>query len=244
MAIKLTNKMGFPSAVVNALLNDSYDRGNSDWTATQLIGPPKIQILMERHKDELEEDASDVLYRLYGKIAHTICEQANENEIVEVRYYGKYLGYNVSAQVDNLCLIKGTLSDYKMTSLYAFKYGSEPKPEWVAQLNIQLDLLRKNGLDATQLQIVGLLRDWTASGVGRIRNYPASPIMIMRMPVWTRTFTQKFIRGRIRALEEASKKLPMCTKEETWSGRRCANYCVVSKFCDQYKQQTREMINE
>jgi hypothetical protein len=42
MAVTLTNKHGLPEAIVRAVMNDPYDRGNCDFTVTQLLQPPQL----------------------------------------------------------------------------------------------------------------------------------------------------------------------------------------------------------
>jgi hypothetical protein len=234
--MQLTNKYNLPSAIFNAIKNDDYSRGDSDYTCTELIQPPKITVLKQRHREELSEDISDVLYRLYGKLIHKIIEEANENELVETRYYGTYLGKKISAQIDSLCLYQGVLSDFKFTSWFPFKFGSEPKQEWILQLNTQLDLLRKSGLDANEIQIVGLIRDWKESEAKRISGYPQIQIAAMKIPIMAPKQIQLWIRNRIREIEEAKESLPNCSKEDNWDGKRCERYCIINKYCDQYNE--------
>jgi hypothetical protein len=215
--MKFSNRSGLPDALVNAIKNDPYDKGGSEFSVTQLIGPARQAALRETHKDEIEEDAEERLFAFYGQIGHGILERANRNAIAEKRYHGVIGGATVSGQLDTLDLDGGTLSDWKFTTSWGFKPGTPPKPEWVQQLNMQLELLRQNGMNATKLQIVGLLRDFSKMEAMRNQDYPRQPVVIMPIPMWDRAKTVEFMWSRIVAHREARKMLPECTNEERWA---------------------------
>jgi len=214
---KLTNKSGLPEALVKAMLSDPYNAGHSDFTATGLIKPSRIVALEKRHHHEIEEDAEDGLYRLYGQVAHGILERANMADLAEKRFFSEFSGKRVSAQLDTLSIVDGVLSDFKFTTSWGFKLDSPPKPEWVAQLNIQLELLRRNGLDAKSLQIIGLLRDWQIREAKYNQNYPQTPVAVQAIPMWSREQTVSFIEMRIASHLAAEKELPLCSPDERWA---------------------------
>jgi len=64
--MKLTNKFNLPDPIVNAVQNQGYTPGSSDITVTQLIQPPLIRQLNKKHWDDIEEDASDRVWALFG----------------------------------------------------------------------------------------------------------------------------------------------------------------------------------
>lgn len=243
--MKLTNKSGLPEAIINAInyYNDKYDRGDSDYTITQLIQPIQITLLKAKHEHELEEDAEDALYKLLGQVIHDILDKsASINELTETRYFSEFAGKKVSAQIDNLFLKDGVLSDYKCTSYYSFMTNQEPKEEWVIQLNAQRELLIRNGLDVKELRIVGILRDWKKSQV-KTKNYPPTHGMMMPIKTLPRDYISTWIEDRVVAVESYKNNSdfmkPTCTSEERWIRKngpeRCINWCQVSKFCRQYQ---------
>jgi hypothetical protein len=215
--MKLTNKSGLPEALVRALENDSYTAGDSDFTATSLIKPSRLWALEKLHAHEIEEDAEDGLYRLYGQVAHGILERANLADLAEKRFFSEFSGKRVSAQLDSLSLTDGVLSDFKFTTSWGFKQDTPPKPEWVAQLNIQLELLRRNGLDANSLQIIGLLRDWQIREARFNPGYPQAPVATLAIPMWSREQTASYIEMRIASHLAALKALPLCSVSERWA---------------------------
>ena len=70
----IVNNTGVSDGLFRALSVDNYSRGEADISVTQLISPPRIVTLHERHDAEIEEEASDVIYRMFGKIVHEILE--------------------------------------------------------------------------------------------------------------------------------------------------------------------------
>lgn len=215
--MKFTNRSGLPDALLRAVKNDTYNKGDAEFSITELIGPARISALKEQHKHEVEEDVEEVLYRLYGQIVSGILERANKKDLAEERLYGVIGGVRISGQLDSLDLDESILSDWKLTSLYGFKPGVPPKPEWVYQLNGLLELLRQNGKDAKKLQIVGLLRDWSKMKAAREGSeYPQMPSVILPIPMWERSKIEEYLWSRIVAHRQARKVLPECTPDERW----------------------------
>jgi hypothetical protein len=156
-------------------------------------------------------------------------------------FFAEFDGTKISAQIDSLCLLDdGTLQDWKFTSVYGFKKDSKPKWEHVAQMNVQLELLRANGLDAKRLQIVGVLRDWRPNEAKKDKKYP-NKVAIHEIEVKPREHTQSFIKARIQAHRDAESVLPECSSHEHWDWRRCSGYCPVSKFCQQWIDKQKEI---
>lgn len=235
IGMKLTNKSNLPQALYDAVLNDAYSKQGADFSITELLKPPRQRALQIKHFDEIEEDVEDRLWALYGQVAHLILERANRKDLAEKRFFMSLGNMTISGQLDTLDLESGVLRDFKFTTVWGFMRGSPIKPEWIAQLNMQLELLRQNNLDAKELQIVGLLRDYQKSKAKESR-YPKNQIAILNIPLWERAQTIDFIMSRMEMHINALKELPNCDAEETWAGRRCKDYCSVSQFCSQYQQ--------
>lgn len=215
---KLTNKMGLPDAIVNAMMNDPYSKGNSDYSATELLKPARIRALTERHRHEIVEDVEDGLYRLYGQIIHGILERGNAKDLAEKRFFAEFGSKIISAQLDTMTLDEsGILSDFKFTTAWKFKKNSPPEPDWVAQLNIQAELLRRNGIYPKKLQIIGLIRDHSKLEAKRNPDYPDSPFSIVNIEMWSSEKTAAFIEMRIAEHEAAKENLPECAESDRWA---------------------------
>lgn len=214
----LTNILNLPQAVVNAVANDPYSKGDADFSVTELIAPARMRALRKRHWHELSEDVSDRLWAMYGQLAHVILERAAmATDLTEKRYFADYGGTRVSGQIDTLAIADGALTDYKFTTAWGFKSNTPPKPEWIAQLNMQRHILMKNGISSSKLQIIGFLRDWQIRDARANPDYPQKPIAKLNIPVWSDAMTEAFILERIKIHQDASIMLPECTPSERWA---------------------------
>ena len=74
--MQIANRANLPDAIVQAVINDPYDAGGCNISVTGLIGPPRIRMLSRAHWDKLQEDASDRIWALVGRIGHGILERA------------------------------------------------------------------------------------------------------------------------------------------------------------------------
>lgn len=215
--MQITNRLNYPEALVKAVEADPYTKGSSDYSVTQLLKPPRVVALEALHKHEMVDDVSDRIWSLYGQIAHTILERANEADLVEKRFFAEFKGKIVSAQVDTLSLKDERLTDWKFTTVWKFLPNKPTDPDWVSQLNMQLEILRRNGLNAKRLQIVGLLRDWSKSEASRNSEYPQKGVVTAPIEIWEREQTVAFIEERIALMEAAKQELPLCTPAERWA---------------------------
>jgi hypothetical protein len=221
----LTNKSGLPDALVRAVMSDTYSKGDSDYSVTELLKSPRQVALAKIHKDSLTEDVADRIWSLYGQVAHLILERANLKDISETRYFGSFLNKRISAQIDHMTLDGSILTDWKFVTAWKFKVGKPVEPEWESQLNMQLELLRMNGLDAKQIQIIGLLRDWSKLEAERVPDYPKKGVIVAPVEIWPRKRTVAFIEERI-TLHEATRgvrkeDLPLCSDSERWAKPAC-----------------------
>lgn len=203
----LTNRHNLPAPLVNAIRNDPYSKGKSDISVTQLIQPPQIRALSRGI--EIEEDAADCIWRLLGSAVHTILERAYpETAIVEKRLFSTVRGWVVSGQFD--VYENGTLTDYKITSVYA----RDGKIEWVNQLNLLRALCARNDMPVDRLQIVAIFRDWrpkeALSG-----DYPQSQVAVIPVDLWPLEKAEAYLDERVRLHQ--SEEPPPCTDEERWA---------------------------
>ncbi len=240
--MKLTNKLNLPLPLVKAIANDSYNKGDSDYTATSLIEPARIGALKAIHAADLEEDVSDRIYSLLGQAEHTILERAakelkEEGYIAEERFYATIAGKRISAQIDVYHPKDGLLQDYKLTSVYKVKDGATE--EYAQQLNIQAELLRQNGHNPKSLQIVAILRDWNKGEYERelqaakvrgfnTTKYPGQQVVILDVPLVSSEDVTAFLLARLQAHQDARKgPLPECSKEERWATED--TYAIMKK---------------
>jgi hypothetical protein len=170
----------------------------------------------------MEEDISDSVFSLLGTAIHAILEGGSEpDQIVEERFHTDVevngVAVEVSGQVDLQTPTPDgmILSDYKTTSAMSMIYNPEGKLEHHQQLNLYAAMARRNGVEVAGLEIIAIVRDWTASGARRNENYPVASVVRVPIPLWGCLKAEKYLRRRV-ALHE-SPELNECTNQERWA---------------------------
>jgi hypothetical protein len=245
--ISYTNIHSLPPAYVRAALNDQYDKGLSDFSATGLAQLPRATALIEQYRGmpELVVDVSSRVASIIGKGSHTTAECAARPgiDLCEVRMFARFEVdgkiYIVSAQLDLYETDTKRLLDWKTTKAYAFskKAGGGRKDEWIAQLNVGAEILRRNGHHPKTLTIIAMLKDWNEREAGK--SHPDSEVMSVDLPMWTSERATAYVEDRIRLHVAARTNLPECTSKETWGGRKCPKWCDAKSVCSQFKQMQR-----
>lgn len=217
---RVTNKFNLPQPLVEAVSNNKYSPGKSDYTTTQLAGTPARQLVLKKqHWNELSEDVTDLIYSLSGQSKHVVLERAAEfceqyKFLAETRFYITRKGKTIGGQIDLYDVNEKVLYDWKETGVYVSYH--DLKPDWIAQGNINKLLLEENGYPVEKIINIVLYRDWKKSEVGRTERYPPHQVAQFPLPVWTNEETETFIAKRIAEFEKAKKKLPLCSDEERW----------------------------
>ena len=64
--MKLTNNYNLPETIVNVLKRPTYSKGKANISATELLNSPRVVQLKRKHWDDIEEDAADMVWSLFG----------------------------------------------------------------------------------------------------------------------------------------------------------------------------------
>jgi hypothetical protein len=210
--VKIINDANLPEPLFNAIQYSDRDRGESDYTVTELIEPPRIGALKLRHKDEIVENASDRIWALIGSVGHEILARGSKGQIVEKRLFAELDGYKISGQCD---LLEEGIVDYKFTSVWAVKKGL--RPEWEQQLNCYAWLAHRNSIPVPSLKIIAILRDWNINEAKRNPDMPQSQVVVFPVQMWGTGVVEDWMRIRI-ALHENAREgvLPECSAAEMW----------------------------
>jgi len=220
MMSTLTNKFDLPLPVCVAVANDSYDRGESDITVTELIKPPQIRWLEARHPTV--EDVSDRLWAMHGTVVHGALERAAvglPSFVIEQRFYNTFLvrgkAIKVGGKIDLYDPATLTLDDYKFTSVW----GQDGKIEWEQQMNMLAYLVGVAGHEVETVRVVAMFRDWQmAKAKQGYADYPPNPIKIIPVRRWTEGETLAFFQQRLEEHYLVDGELPReCTSEERWA---------------------------
>lgn len=213
--MKLTNRANLPEAFVRAVSNEQYSKGDADISVTGLLKPPKAAELERQHWDELEEDVSDRVWALLGQVTHTILERANMTAVAERRLSIEVEGWKVSGGMD-LYSDGGILTDYKLTSVWKLVKGDVD--DWERQLNLYAVILRANGIEPKQVQIVAILRDWSKNEAKRDEKYPQAQVVNVPIRLWPAERAEAYMRERVILHRQArlTGVLPDCTPADRW----------------------------
>jgi len=225
----ITNNAGYPEALVKAVENDSYSKGEGvNRSVTGLLAPPRQAALKEIHGHEIVEDVSDRTYALYGQLIHLLLERAGEqsrNAITEERLFTEVGGWTISGQTDSLTLTEDQrswiISDFKFVTAYKFQRdfnGDLIIPDdYEKQLNLYAFLLESNGFKVDGLNIIAIYRDYSKLEAKRNSNYPQLGAETHSVPLWSPDKAKAFIEERVRLHQEAESDLPECSEDEKWS---------------------------
>ena len=221
--MKLTNKFNLPQTFVNVIERPTYSKGKAHISATELINSPQIVQLKHKHWDDIEQDASEMIWALFGSAVHNILEHGRgENHVVEQRLHAEVNGWSISGAIDLQEMFWDgiVVSDYKTTSAWAVM---NEKADWVTQLNIYAWLVETaKKTPVTKLQIIAIIRDWSAREAKTRDGYPEAPVATIDIPLWTYEERDSFIKHRISLHSEAkfatetNEKMSECTPDEMW----------------------------
>ena len=218
--MRLENKHNAPQAFMNFCADDDYSRGDSDFSATDLIEEPRIIALRNRHPDFGVEDPYENPWKFIGTMFHSAMEKyAPASEISEERIFSSKDGVKISGAMDVQIVKEGRVSigDYKTTTVFALK----DTKKWEEQLNIYAWLVeRERGLAVEKLTIYAFLRNWSITMSEKIKGYPETPGITVDIDLWDFGKRDDFVRDRIEKhkkcepLDESD--LPPCSHEARW----------------------------
>ena len=230
--MKITNKFNLPETILNVLARPTYSKGKANISATELINSPRIVQLKRKHWDDVEEDASSMVWSLFGSAVHNILEHGKQdNHIVEERVHITHVGWHISGAVDLQEVYEDgiVINDYKTTTAWAVQ---NDKPEWEEQLNIYAWLIQKaKNKPVKGLRIVAIVRDWSQRDAVNREGYPQAPIVILDQQLWPFEKAELFIEERLKAHGEAyfesetDGQLPECSPEDMWE--KPTTYAVI-----------------
>lgn len=221
--MKITNKFNIPQTFMNVLDRPQYSKGKAHLSVTQLLNSPKIVALTKKFEDEIETDASDMVWSIFGSAVHNVLEHGkDDNHIVEQRIHKEYDGWHISGAIDlQVVNDKGiSVKDYKTTTVWAVM---NEKIEWEVQLNMYAGLVEDvKKVPVTDVGIVAIIRDWNRRESTTREGYPEAPIKELPIRLWSKEERDAFISNRV-ALHSACEfaietdgELPDCTPEEMW----------------------------
>jgi len=230
--MKITNRAGLSPALVvcmDRILN-TYDKGEADFTPTQLVDPVQSVLLQQRYGDVITEDVQDLLHIFQGTLMHMMLEAgAPEGSLAEKRLY---CTLTVNGQDVTIGGMPDIVLDYDPDKpgaviMHQYKYtGARSwmagvKDEWTMAENIYKYLIEMEGHKVTAMWLNMFFKDWKwYEFVARPLEYPAHAIEKLPIEPWKPDRVELLLEQRIRALLIADilpdDELPECTPEERW----------------------------
>jgi hypothetical protein len=214
-----TNRKPIHSAFYNAIVmrQRNYNKGDADYSVTELLNSPRQVWLQRRHEEELEIDVSELLSSWEGHLIHDAIEMDTPRVIVD------FDGVKVSGKAD--WITPDSITDFKTTSVWSIVHGSHLK-KWIQQLNCYAYLYYPD--KDVDLYVEFYCTDWQRSKALQDSDYPPKQGRI-QIERWSKAEQLAFIRARLQEMESqryiADELLRSCTAEEMW--QREDTYAVM-----------------
>ena len=220
--MNVTNKYSLPEVFERFDRANKHSAEGADISVTHLIDSPRIRHLRAANDDQLSVDVSDMALSILGTAVHKILEEGATlipGVIAERRYHASIDGMSISGQIDLVTPSDNghyLLSDYK--TVRAFSLQAEPagKLSWEFQLNAYASLAEYNGVDVSGLEVIAIVRDWSASGLERSNDYPEAPIVRIPIRLWEPDRRMDYLKERVQMHLNASED-SLCSDEDKWS---------------------------
>lgn len=221
--MKLTNKFELPDTFINVINRPTYNKGDAEISVTEILNSPRIVHLKRLHWDDLEQDAADMVWSLFGSAVHEILQHGkDDHHIVEERLNTIFEGWKISGAIDLQEVYEDgiVISDYKVTGAWAVM---NEKDDWHYQLNSYAWFVEKvKNIKVTKLQIIAIVRDWSRRDALTRQGYPKAPIVTIDIPLWSFEEREAYVKRRLNLHNEtffaihAGGSVPECTPEEMW----------------------------
>lgn len=214
-----TNNLGLPEAFVKAVSNVRHNKKGT-LSATTLLQGTKQIVLFDRHFDELEQDAADLVWATFGTAYHAVMEKQEDDSFKEEYFETKVGDWLVTGRVDRYDLEKEILEDWKTASVWKVIFKSFD--DWKAQGLTYAWLMKKAGLNVKKCRFVALLKDHSKKDAKFKPDYPQKPVYIYEFDVTEQDLeeTEKRIISKIEQINAAYKQgdddIEPCTPDERW----------------------------
>lgn len=204
-----------------------YDSGDTDYSVTTLLDPPRVVHLNKRHAHKVDLYVQDLLYSFTGTAMHEYLEKMlrlawPDKKVykMEERLRMVLHGRKISGAYD-IIHNSHTMYDMKNTSTWKVVHGE--KDEWMWQQNMYRYMYwKKYKKEIDDLRIMGVFRDWSKANMFRSGpKYPKQPAVEYRLPLQTYQATLDYMCTAVDKLKAEEKTpdddLPLCTFDQMWA---------------------------
>ena len=218
--MKVTNKLNMPAAFVNAVSTTRHNAAGC-FSATTLNKGAKEIILSDRHFDEIEVDAADSVWAVWGTAVHALLESQPDNNFHEEYFKVPVSNSFVTGQVDSYDMENGVINDWKTASVWKVQFNDFK--DWRAQGLTYAWLLQQSGLEVKKCRFVALLKDHSKTKAKTDSSYPQSPVFIYEFDVTAADMEETAARilAKVQEIESAYEldddAIEPCSAEERWA---------------------------
>lgn len=228
--MNITNNNGIPDPIYRAIKKGWYSGAGAIQfcSVTALLKSEKMFVLERRYREQITQEASDLIWSLMGSAMHRVLEASEtKNSLNEERLFAEVNGKTISGGID--LFEEGIISDFKFTSIWQYLYKSS-NTLWEQQLNLYSFLYQSAGFEVDKLQIIAIFRDWSAAKCKYEKNYPQQ-IEVIPVEKWDLSWCRHFIAQKLDKLECAlslpDDAIPECSPQERWQDP--IKYAVMKK---------------
>jgi len=217
----ITNETGLPQPFVEMVKGDEISKEGL-YRVTSLLNGAKQTVLSFRHRNEISQDAAEMVWMLFGTAAHSILEGSHESDdqIKENRLNLSIGERIVSGAFDLYDRRTETVTDYKTCSVWKVIFGDTA--DWRRQLLTYAYMLRNIGFPVSRGEIVAIMKDHSKRDAKNKADYPKHPVKKFTFYFLAEDFEEErtWLEDRIALLRAAEllsdDEIPTCTPEERW----------------------------
>lgn len=226
--MKITNNFNLPEPIVNAMTSE-YKITEGRYSVTSIQKGVKEVMLERRHNSEIEVDASDMVWAIFGQAVHALLENAQEtaSQFKEVSIREEIDGRTLAGRIDLYDGATETIEDYKTCSVWKVMFNDFT--DWERQLLIYAYLLKLIGFRVKWLRNIAFLKDHSMEKAKYDSQYPAHPVFIKVFDVTDGKLDdiEKYVKNKIALFKKyetfPDDNIPPCTPDERWySGTKFA----------------------
>lgn len=202
--------------------NTHYDTEEAgDYSATDLINPPRITALKKRHADDLYVPTSSKIQAFFGTAVHNAYELLlKDNPIYELE---QRLRYVISDRVitGKFDILKDKEHIYDIKTVKVWKTIFDPTlKDWHEQQNIYALLLLLNNYEIKSINIIAHYNDWIESMALRNQSYPTESVIEYSLSLWDEKDSFNFVSYLVEKHKSCEtipdNDLPECSPEDRW----------------------------
>lgn len=223
--MKITNIYNLPQALVDFATKQDEEHTTVEnlYGVTSLLSGVRETLLKRRHRNEITQDISDMVWMIFGQAVHKIAEESGNKNDTEIGVEWKSNNIGIRGRIDYYNETLQAIEDYKTCSVW--KYVYQDFDDWYKQGLMYAFILGKDKVK--RLRFHCMFKDWK---VGELRNAKYKGNSYPEHPMWTweyeikpsdYEFIEQFIKDRLliikNSVDLADDDLPLCTEQERWN---------------------------